>query len=68
MSSKKQWKLPKWPKQPNQYRLKDFYQLYYLMEGDLSYMDEILILDAINHHQTVVLSSLHAQETRSNKI
>jgi hypothetical protein len=62
MTVKKQWQLPKWPKQPNQYRLKNFYQLYYLIEDDLPYMTEILILDAINHHQTVVLSSLETKE------
>jgi hypothetical protein len=48
---KEQW-LPKWPTQPNQYRLKKFYQLDYL-EDNLPYRLKIEVLDAVRQGHIV---------------
>jgi hypothetical protein len=53
----KDW-LPQWPTQPNQYRLKKMYQLYYLFEGNLPYRLEIQILDAVKQGHIIVWNSI----------
>jgi hypothetical protein len=61
MTKKQKWFknwLPQWPTQPNQYRLKKMYQLYYLMEGNLPYRLEIQVLAAVKEGAIVNFNSV----------
>jgi hypothetical protein len=54
----KDW-LPQWPTQPNQYRLKKMYQLYYLFEDDtIPSRIQIQILDSVKQGHIIVWSSV----------